>query len=233
VNITIIEVGLALMVITEEQVIKTMGKEEVITVMGNKDRTIEEMITAPIVMGLTVIVINKVLGLTVITEKAEVILVITLALTIKMGKEEVMIVVQTMVLATIAITTLNAQTTTKIKTVLSVQIVDITKIVVNAHHIIKVMANKDKVVETTIVPVVMGLTVIATNKVLVLTIITEKEEVIVITTLLVITTVLTIIVSTTINQTITLTPMLKIRIAKLKLNSLLKTTLKLTWFFLT
>jgi len=192
------------------------------------------MITAPIVMGLTVIVINKVLGLTVITEKAEVILVITLALTIKMGKEEVMIVVQTMVLATIAITTLNAQTTTKIKTVLSVQIVDITKIVVNAHHIIKVMVNKDKVVETTIVPVVMGLTVIVINKVLVLTIITEKEEVIlVITTLLVITTVLTIIVSITINQTITLTPMLKIRIAKLKLNSLLKTTLKLTWFFLT
>jgi len=191
------------------------------------------MITAPIVMGLTVIVINKVLVLTVVTEKAEVILVITLALTIKMGKEEVMIVVQTTVLATIAITTLNAQTTTKIKTVLSVQIVDITKIVVNAHHIIKVMANKDKVVETTIVPVVMGLTVIATNKVLVLTVIMEKEEVIVITTLLVITTVLTIIVSTTINQTITLTPMLKIRIAKLKLNSLLKTTLKLTWFFLT
>jgi len=191
------------------------------------------MITAPIVMGLTVIVINKVLVLTVVTEKAEVILVITLALTTKMAKEEVMIVVQTMVLATIAITTLNAQTTTKIKTVLSVQIVDITKIVVNAHHIIKVMANKDKVVETTIVPVVMGLTVIATNKVLVLTVIMEKEEVIVITTLLVITTVLTIIVSTTINQTITLTPMLKIRIAKLKLNSLLKTTLKLTWFFLT
>jgi len=191
------------------------------------------MITAPIVMGLTVIVINKVLVLTVVTEKAEVILVITLALTIKMGKEEVMIVVQTTVLATIAITTLNAQTTTKIKTVLSVPIVDITKIVVNAHHIIKVMANKDKVVETTIVPVVMGLTVIVINKVLVLTIITEKEEVIVITTLLVITTVLTIIVSITINQTITLTPMLKIRIAKLKLNSLLKTTLKLTWFFLT
>jgi len=192
------------------------------------------MITAPIVMGLTVIVINKVLVLTVVTEKAEVILVITLALTIKMGKEEVMIVVQTMVLATIAITTLNAQTTTKIKTVLSVPIVDITKIVVNAHHIIKVMANKDKVVETTIVPVVMGLTVIVINKVLVLTVITEKEEVIlVITTLLVITTVLTIIVSITINQTITLTPMLKIKIAKLKLNSLLKTTLKLTWFFLT
>jgi len=193
------------------------------------------MITAPIVTGLTVIVINKVLVLTVVTEKAEVILVITLALTIKMGKEEVMIVVQTTVLATIAITTLNAQTTTKIKTVLSVPIVDITKIVVNAHHIIKVMANKDKVVETTIVPVVMGLTVIVINKVLVLTVITEKEEVIlVITTLLVITTVLTIIVSITINQTITLTtPMLKIKIAKLKLNSLLKTTLKLTWFFLT
>jgi len=191
------------------------------------------MITAPIVMGLTVIVINKVLGLTVITEKAEVILVITLALTIKMGKEEVMIVVQTMVLATIAITTLNAQTTTKIKTVLSVPIVDITKIVVNAHHIIKVMVNKDKVVETTIVPVVMGLTVIVINKVLGLTVAMGKEEVIVITTLLVITTVLTIIVSITINQTITLTPMLKIRIAKLKLNSLLKTTLKLTWFFLT
>jgi len=192
------------------------------------------MITALIVTGLTVIVTNKVLVLTVVREKAEVILVITLALTIKMGKEEVMIVVQTTVLATIAITTLNAQTTTKIKTVLSVPIVDITKIVVNAHHIIKVMANKDKVVETTIVPVVMGLTVIVINKVLVLTIITEKEEVIlVITTLLVITTVLTIIVSITINQTITLTPMLKIKIAKLKLNSLLKTTLKLTWFFLT
>jgi len=80
----------------------------------------------------------------------------------------------------------------------------------------------------------MGLTVIVINKVLVLTVITEKEEVIlVIATLLVITTVLTIIVSITINQTITLTPMLKIRIAKLKLNSLLKTTLKLTWFFLT
>ena len=201
--IPVVEADTAVMVMTGVQVTKITEKEELTTVlvMGNKDQTVGEMIVVLLVMGLTATVINK----------GEVILVITPGLTIRMENKEVLIVDQTT-----GLTTLNVPTTTKIKMVSSVLIVDTTKIVVNAHHIIKVMVNKDKTVETTTVLLAMGLTITVINKVLVLTVIMGKEEIIAITILLLITT-----ASITTDQIITLTLMLKIKMLKLKLNSLL------------
>ena len=218
--IPVAEADTAVMVMTVAQVTKITEKEETTTVlvMGNKDQTVGEVITVLLVMGLTIIVINK----------GEVILVITPGLTIRMENKEVLIVDQTT-----GLVIPNVQTTTKIKMVLSALIQDTTKIVENAHHIIKVMVNKDKVVETTTVLTGMGLTATVINKVLDLTVIMEKEGVIAITILLVIATVLTITASITTDQIITLTLMLKIKMLKLKLNSLLKNHVIVNVVFLT